>query len=96
MYHAQYLTAKISPSDATNIQLNDADTHADAITGLRAPTNFGRPNWDTVFKSIRRMHEPTEAGVFFCGPKPLSDVLAAKCRIYSGGDIQFTWGKENF
>ena len=42
------------------------------------------------------MHEPTEAGVFFCGPKPLSDVLAAKCRIYSGGDIQFTWGKENF
>jgi len=26
--------------------VNDAGAEVDAITGLKAPTNFGRPNWD--------------------------------------------------
>lgn len=58
-----YLTAKIKPDDATNIMINDANAEKDAITGLLAPTNFGRPNWDTVFKSIRAMHKPADVGV---------------------------------
>lgn len=41
----------------------------DAITGLNTPTNFGRPNWDMVFRGIKKLHSPGEAGVFFCGPK---------------------------
>ena len=61
----QYLTAKIKNDDATNIMINDANAEQDAITGLRAPTNFGRPNWDMIFKSIRKIHSPSEAGVFF-------------------------------
>ncbi|KAF2814222.1 uncharacterized protein BDZ99DRAFT_379956 [Mytilinidion resinicola] len=91
-----YLTAKIKVDDATNIMINDANAEQDAITGLRAPTNFGRPNWDMIFKSIRKIHAPAEAGVFFCGPKPLGSVLHQKCNMYSEPGFNFVWGKENF
>ncbi|KAM5431551.1 hypothetical protein McanMca71_004785 [Microsporum canis] len=91
-----YLTAKIQTDDATNIMINDADADRDAITGLRAPTNFGRPNWDMVFRSIRKIHAPAEAGVFFCGPKALGSVLHVKCNMYSEPGFNFVWGEENF
>jgi len=86
----------IKADDATNIMINDANAEQDAITGLRAPTNFGRPNWDMIFKCIRKIHAPAEAGVFFCGPKPLGGTLHIKCNMYSEPDFSFVWGKENF
>ncbi|KAK2741368.1 hypothetical protein FQN57_005652 [Myotisia sp. PD_48] len=91
-----YLTARIQADDATNIMINDANAAQDTITGLRAPTNFGRPNWNMVFRSIRRIHSPAEAGVFFCGPKPLGTVLHEKCNMYSEPGFNFVWGEENF
>ncbi|CAD6504955.1 BgTH12-00454 [Blumeria graminis f. sp. triticale] len=91
-----YLTARIKADDATNIMINDANADRDAITGLRAPTNFGRPNWDMVFKSIVKIHSPAEAGVFFCGPKVLGSVLHIKCNMYTEPGFAFNWGKENF
>ncbi|KAI4161045.1 MAG: hypothetical protein LQ342_005208 [Letrouitia transgressa] len=91
-----YLTARIKADDATNIMINDADADIDTITGLRAPTSFGRPNWDAIFRCIRKIHAPAEAGVFFCGPKPLASQLHVKCNMYSGPDFRFAWGKENF
>lgn len=91
-----YLTAKIKADDATNIMINDANAEQDAITGLRAPTNFGRPNWDMIFKSIRKIHSPAEAGVFFCGPAVLGSQLHIKCNMYSEPGFNFVWGKENF
>jgi predicted ferric reductase len=94
--YLQYLTAKIKADDATNIMINDANAEQDAITGLRAPTNFGRPNWDMIFKSIRKIHSPAEAGVFFCGPKGLGSTLHVKCNMYSQPGFNFVWGKENF
>ncbi|KAF4126115.1 NADPH oxidase 2, partial [Geosmithia morbida] len=59
-----YLTAKIKADDATNIMINGADADKDAITGLRSPTNFGRPNWDMIFRGIRKIHAPAEAGIY--------------------------------
>ncbi|EKG10635.1 Cytochrome b245 heavy chain [Macrophomina phaseolina MS6] len=91
-----YLTAKVKIDDAANIMINDANAEQDAITGLRAPTNFGRPNWDMIFKSIRKIHSPAEAGVFFCGPKGLGSQLHIKCNMYTDKDFHFVWGKENF
>ncbi|KAG9249183.1 ferric reductase NAD binding domain-containing protein [Calycina marina] len=91
-----YLTAKINVADATNIMINDVNSDRDAISGLRAPTNFGRPNWDMIFKSVRKIHSPAEAGVFFCGPKVLGSVLHIKCNLYSEPGFNFCWGKENF
>ena len=92
----QYLTARMKTDVAANIMINDANAEVDAITGLRSPTNFGRPNWDAVFKAIRKIHAPAEAGVFFCGPAMLGSQLHVKCNQYSGSDFQFVWGKENF
>ena len=76
--------------------INGARSDTDTITGLRAPTSFGRPNWNAVFKSIRKLHSPAEAGVFYCGPKPLASQLHTKCNMYSDRDFNFVWGKENF
>ena len=92
----QHLTAKIKPDDATNIMINDASADCDAITGLRSPTNFGRPNWDMVFRSVRKIHGSGEVGVFFCGPKVLGSQLHVKCNMYSEPGFSFVWGKENF
>lgn len=76
--------------------INDANAEQDAITGLRSPTNFGRPNWDMVLRSIRKIHAPAEAGVFFCGPKALGNILHVKCNMHSEPGFHFVWGKENF
>ncbi|CCF39889.1 NADPH oxidase [Colletotrichum higginsianum] len=91
-----YLTAKIKADDATNIMINDANADKDTITGLRSPTNFGRPNWDMIFRGIRKLHSPAEAGVFFCGPKGLGSSLHIYCNKYSEPGFSFVWGKENF
>jgi len=76
--------------------INDANADKDTITGLRSPTNFGRPNWDMIFRGIRKLHSPAEAGVFFCGPKGLGSSLHIYCNKYSEPGFSFVWGKENF
>ena len=43
-----YLTAKIKVDDIQNILAHDIGNERDAISGLRAPTNFGRPNWVSI------------------------------------------------
>lgn len=91
-----YLTAKIQADDATNIMINDAHADVDAVTGLRSPTNFGRPNWDAVFRGVRRLHRPVTAGVFYCGPEALGRKLQYKCNVHSGEGCRFVWRKENF
>lgn len=34
------------------VQVQDVGAERDAITQLRAPTHFGRPNWDRVFNGV--------------------------------------------
>ncbi|GJJ14792.1 hypothetical protein Clacol_009060 [Clathrus columnatus] len=71
-----YLTAKIKDDEMNNIIVHDVGSEKDAITSLRAPTHFGRPNWDRVFPSIVEKHPETDIGVFFCGPSVLSKTLS--------------------
>jgi NADPH oxidase len=92
-----YLTAKIKEDDMNNIILQDVGAEKDAITSLRAPTHFGRPNWDRVFSSIVDKHPETDVGVFFCGPQVLSKLLNLKSNEYSTANgTRFFFGKENF
>ncbi|KAH8978949.1 NADPH oxidase [Lactarius akahatsu] len=92
-----YLTAKIKDDDMTNIFVQDVGAEKDAITSLRAPTHFGRPNWDRVFSSIAEKHTDTDVGVFFCGPAVLSRQLHQMSNKYSTpGGTRFFFGKENF
>ncbi|KAH9024016.1 NADPH oxidase [Lactarius deliciosus] len=92
-----YLTAKIKDDDMTNIFVQDVGAEKDAITSLRAPTHFGRPNWDRVFSSIAEKHTDTDVGVFFCGPAVLSRQLHQMSNKYSTPNgTRFFFGKENF
>ena len=89
-----YLTAKIKQDDATNIMVQDVGAEKDAITSLRAPTHFGRPNWDRVFGSIVDKHPETDVGVFFCGPAALSRQLHVMSNKYSSPKgTKFFFGK---
>ncbi|KAJ4001461.1 NADPH oxidase [Lentinula boryana] len=92
-----YLTAKLKDDDMNNIIVQDVGAEKDAITSLRAPTHFGRPNWDKVFPSIASKHPDTDVGVFFCGPKVLSQALHRASNKYSDPNgARFFFGKENF
>lgn len=89
-----YLTANIKDDDMTNIFVQDVGAEKDAITALRAPTHFGRPNWDRVFSSITEKHTDTDVGVFFCGPAVLSRQLHQMSNKYSTPNgTRFFFGK---
>jgi NADPH oxidase len=92
-----YLTAKIKEEDMNNIIVHDVGAEKDAITSLRAPTHFGRPNWDKVFMSITEKHPESDVGVFFCGPAAIAKDLHIKSNKYSDPKAtRFFFGKENF
>lgn len=96
-----YLTAKLKEDEVKNIYINDGTLKGGkcAITGLKAGTHFGRPNWDQVFRGIRDAHPGVDVGVFFCGPKALSEILHKNCNKYTDSDgtgTRFFYGKENF
>ncbi|KAJ7438229.1 ferric reductase NAD binding domain-containing protein [Mycena galericulata] len=94
-----YLTARIKEDEMNNIIVHDVGAEKDAITALRAPTHFGRPNWDRVFTSIADKHAESDVGVFFCGPAALAKTLHEKSNEYSSSsadNTRFFFGKENF
>jgi NADPH oxidase 5 len=55
-------------------------TGSDLVTGLRAHTHFGRPDWDDVLGKILRQHAPEPVHVFFCGAEGLARVVKGSCR----------------
>lgn len=63
-----------------NIIVQDVGAEKDAITSLRAPTHFGRPNWDKVFPSIASKHPDTDVGVV-CILRPLLQIRVNKLII---------------
>ncbi|KAG0272842.1 hypothetical protein BGZ95_011359 [Linnemannia exigua] len=79
--------------NGSNETLSDARRDRDAITGLRSPTYYGRPNFDKIFGELALAHpqEHGQVGVFFCGPKPLGKTLHRCARKY-----KFKFHKENF
>lgn len=92
-----YTTTKVKPDEMNNIFVQDVGAEKDAITNLRAPTHYGRPNWDRVFSSIGDKHPESDVGVFFCGPPVLSKQLHIMSNKYSDpAGTRFFFSKENF
>ncbi|KAJ7261404.1 NADPH oxidase [Mycena haematopus] len=87
-----YLTAKIKEDDMNNIIMS---VPRNAITSLRAPTHFGRPNWDKIFSSIVEKHPESDVGVFFCGPAAIAKTLHIMSNKHSDvqGGTRFFFGK---
>ncbi|GAA5864677.1 hypothetical protein JCM3774_006038 [Rhodotorula dairenensis] len=94
-----FMTGLLENRQVENIYTNDVGTDRDAVTGLRAPTHYGRPNWDRVFSSIASAHPATNVGVYFCGPPALSSTLHKMCLKHTSGkpgSARFSYSKERF
>ncbi|KDO18247.1 hypothetical protein SPRG_16368 [Saprolegnia parasitica CBS 223.65] len=78
------------------------ETGTDVISGMKSKqmTHFGRPDWDAIFRDLRRKHKGEEVGVFFCGPHALDKVLGDLCHKYSSepetGGTYFDYHSEKF
>lgn len=57
------------------MDLLHAETRVDLITGLRAKTRTGRPDWESEFGRIAREHGDEPVTVFYCGPPGLTGAL---------------------
>ncbi|CAK9876033.1 unnamed protein product [Sphagnum jensenii] len=98
-----YLTSVYEEGDArsalvTMLQaLNQAKDGMDFVSGTRARTHFGRPDWKTVFSSLAATHKDKHIGVFYCGPVALVKELQTLCSTYtSKSTTKFEFHKENF
>ncbi|KAF7324947.1 FAD-binding FR-type domain-containing protein [Mycena kentingensis (nom. inval.)] len=98
-----YLTGGVNVEDINNIVVQDVGGGArelerkDAVTMLRAETQYGRPNWEKMFKDLGQRHSESDIGVFYCGPQPLASTLRYQCNKNSDArGARFFFGKENF
>jgi len=75
-----------------------AGSQVDAITGLKARTTFGRPDFGTIFSTKAQQYRGQTVGVFFCGPAALSKVLYENCGKFTevAHGTRFEYHKENF
>ncbi|GAA5988021.1 hypothetical protein JCM10908_002031 [Rhodotorula pacifica] len=104
-----YLTQRVSPAMLANIAVHATSEDAtDAITGLNARTQFGRPDFDIILDKLRLSIEkgcylpglestlrPT-VGVFYCGPDALAKELKTKVKRANSKSVRFTFRKEHF
>ncbi|KAF9095227.1 hypothetical protein BGX29_006573 [Mortierella sp. GBA35] len=105
-----YCTAVMKPDQHHNIALHMSDdfSSGDTITGLRALTNFGRPNFGAIFSELRQgitngTYMPgatqelmVEVAVFFCGPGAMAKSLRKESRLQSKNGVRFAFRKEHF
>jgi len=52
----------------------------DFITGLRAKTNLGRPDWSDELARLKRLHPTERVDLFFCGPPGLGAGIKRVCK----------------
>jgi predicted ferric reductase len=68
-----------------------AKREGDIITGLRARTSMGTPDFDRLLESFYRHPGLPRPRVFFCGPAPLGRIVARSCRR-----LKLTFRSERF
>jgi len=66
-------------------------TGGDLVTGLKAKTNFGRPDFGGLLRAFAAEPNLPSPTVFYCGPEGLSRSLARSCR-----DIGLRFRQERF
>ncbi|TNY18171.1 NADPH oxidase [Rhodotorula diobovata] len=111
-----YLTQRVSPAMLTHLAVHapgasgahTGERPRDAITGLAAPTHFGRPDFDALLRRVRDGVETgsylpgresslrTTVGVFYCGPNGLAKELKDKTKRAGSKAVRFTFRKEHF
>jgi predicted ferric reductase len=91
-----YVTSALQRSDMKAVALQMAldllhkREDRDLVTGLKARTNAGRPNWDKVFTKVREERKG-KVTVFFCGNPIVAKIVKTKC-----DEFGFKFRKETF
>jgi hypothetical protein len=77
------LTGGHSGSTSAALEIAREVLHAegkrDLVTGLRAKTHMGHPDWQLVLAAIAEQHAGQPVDVFFCGPVGLGARLRRVC-----------------
>jgi predicted ferric reductase len=63
----------------------------DVVTGLRAYTHVGQPDWKHALDAIRTQHRGERVDVFFCGPPGLGAKIRKVCR-----ELEMPFHEERF
>eukprot|EP01090_Pellita_catalonica_P018159 TRINITY_DN574_c0_g4_i1.p1 TRINITY_DN574_c0_g4~~TRINITY_DN574_c0_g4_i1.p1 ORF type:complete len:321 (+),score=54.54 TRINITY_DN574_c0_g4_i1:137-1099(+) len=97
-----YLTSAKSKDDVKDLEEDEEEGSSgmsgrDPITGLKSGTNYGRPNFGSIFDQVAAKHPNESVGVFFCGPRVISKTLY-KCsrQRTKSTSTKFKYHKENF
>lgn len=101
-----YLTQKMNEDMFWNIAINGAEAEYDPLTLLRTRTYYGRPDWKTIYLSLRTsIHsgvylpqandnpKVTTVRTFFCGPSVMAKVIQAEAGAASTPSVKFTFFK---
>ncbi|KAG8863780.1 hypothetical protein FRB96_007617 [Tulasnella sp. 330] len=100
-----YLTQKLGEDMLWNIAINDARAEFDPLTLLRTRTFYGRPDWKSIYGTLRKAIESgtyppgqeaslrTNVGTFFCGPSGLAKAIREEALAASSETIKFTFYK---
>jgi predicted ferric reductase/Ca2+-binding EF-hand superfamily protein len=77
------MTGGHSGATAAGLEVARAILHAadqrDVVTGLKAMTHMGHPDWETVLSGIAAQHAKERVDVYFCGPRGLARKLRPIC-----------------
>ena len=107
-----YLTQRLDVNMVNNIVLNSVGADKDPLTQLRNRTNFGRPDFERLFKAMRegignqsylaaaefgeRKVPRTNVGVYFCGPNAAARDIRKACTAATTGAVRFKFWKEHY
>ncbi|KAI0809830.1 cytochrome b-245 heavy chain subunit beta [Xylaria sp. FL0064] len=103
-----FLTQKLDIDTAQNIVLNSVGSDVDPLTELKARTNFGRPNFASIFEAMRNGildrtyinglegSMQTTVGVYFCGPSVAARDIQKAAKSATCREVRFRFWKEHF
>ncbi|KAK5630506.1 hypothetical protein RRF57_006221 [Xylaria bambusicola] len=103
-----FLTQKLDVDTAQNIVLNSVGSDVDPLTELKARTNFGRPNFSSIFEAMRNGildrsyinglegSMQTTVGVYFCGPSVAARDIHKAAKAATCREVKFRFWKEHF
>lgn len=85
-----YITSAAHMSDVKEIGMGMMQENRDLLSGLRARTHAGRPQWDSFFKEMS-LRNKGRVTVFYCGAPELGRIIHGHCIPFG-----FYFRKENF
>ncbi|KAK8072106.1 Cytochrome b-245 heavy chain subunit beta [Apiospora saccharicola] len=103
-----YLTQKLDMDTTQNIVLNSVGAEVDPLTELKSRTNFGRPDFQRMFETMRdgimdrtyinglESSMQTTVGVYFCGPTAAARDIQKSAKKATSREVRFRFWKEHF